>query len=42
MIERGVCQVFLQVEEANAPGRSLYRRCGFAPAWRYFYLSKPD
>ena len=33
---RGVEQVFLQVEEAN-PARSLYRRAGFAEAWRYRY-----
>lgn len=31
--ERGVDRVFLQVEEANAPARSLYRRAGFRTAW---------
>ncbi|MDB5449015.1 MAG: acetyltransferase, family [Phenylobacterium sp.] len=33
---RAVEQVFLQVEEAN-PARSLYRKAGFAEAWRYRY-----
>jgi ribosomal protein S18 acetylase RimI-like enzyme len=33
---RGVERVFLQVEEAN-PARSLYRKAGFAKAWRYRY-----
>ncbi|WP_332772830.1 GNAT family N-acetyltransferase [Phenylobacterium sp.] len=37
---RGIDRVFLQVEEGNAPARSLYRRFGFEPAWRYFYWSK--
>jgi len=36
-LERGVERVFLQVEEANAPARGLYRRAGMAPAWRYRY-----
>lgn len=39
---RGIGRVFLQVEEANAPARSLYRRAGFTPAWRYLYWSRPD
>ncbi|MFC3077020.1 GNAT family N-acetyltransferase [Phenylobacterium terrae] len=39
--DRGLTRVFLQVEEPNAPARSLYRRAGFRPAWRYFYWSKP-
>jgi ribosomal protein S18 acetylase RimI-like enzyme len=38
--QRGVERVFLQVEEGNTPARSLYRRAGFSPAWRYFYWSK--
>jgi len=33
---RGVERVFLQVEEAN-PARTIYRRAGFTPAWRYHY-----
>lgn len=39
--ERGIERVFLQVEEANAGARSLYRRAGFSRAWRYFYWSRP-
>jgi N-acetylglutamate synthase len=38
---RGIEQVFLQVEEGNSAARSLYRRFGFKPAWRYFYWSRP-
>uniref|UniRef100_UPI00286ADFBB GNAT family N-acetyltransferase n=1 Tax=Phenylobacterium sp. TaxID=1871053 RepID=UPI00286ADFBB len=38
---RGVDRMFLQVEEGNANARSLYRRFGFKPAWRYFYWSRP-
>lgn len=38
---RGIDRVFLQVEEANAKARSLYRGFGFEPAWRYFYWSRP-
>lgn len=37
---RGVDKMFLQVEEANAGARSLYRRAGFAKAWRYLYWSR--
>ena len=36
-LDRGVRRVFLQVEEANDAARSLYRRAGFATAWRYRY-----
>lgn len=36
MQARGLGRVFLQVEEAN-PARSLYRKAGFQPAWRYWY-----
>lgn len=36
-LARGVERVFLQVEEANAPARALYRRAGLAPRWRYHY-----
>ena len=38
--ERGVDRAFLQVEEKNTGARSLYRRAGFTPAWRYFYWSR--
>lgn len=38
-IQRGVSRAFLQVEEKNTGARSLYRRAGFATAWRYFYWS---
>jgi ribosomal protein S18 acetylase RimI-like enzyme len=37
---RDVERVFLQVEEGNTGARSLYRRAGFAKAWRYFYWSR--
>jgi len=37
---RGVERVFLQVEEGNQAARSLYRRAGFTPAWRYLYWSR--
>ncbi|CAN5671984.1 GNAT family N-acetyltransferase [soil metagenome] len=40
-MSRGIERAFLQVEEKNAPARSLYRRAGFTQAWRYFYWSKP-
>ncbi|CAN5864610.1 GNAT family N-acetyltransferase [soil metagenome] len=40
-MSRGIDRAFLQVEEKNAPARSLYRRAGFTQAWRYFYWSKP-
>lgn len=36
-LERGATQIFLQVEEGNAPARALYARAGFAPLWRYHY-----
>lgn len=36
-LTRGIERVFLQVEEANAPARALYRRAGLAPRWRYHY-----
>lgn len=36
---RGVTRVFLQVEEPN-PARSLYRKAGFAEAWRYRYWAR--
>lgn len=39
MAARGVENVFLQVEEEN-PARALYRKAGFAEAWRYRYWSR--
>ena len=33
---RGVTRVYLQVEESN-PARSIYRRAGLSPTWRYHY-----
>jgi GNAT superfamily N-acetyltransferase len=40
-LARGIGRAFLQVEEKNVSARSLYRRAGFEPAWRYFYWSRP-
>lgn len=37
----GVPRIFLQVEEGNGPALALYRRAGFAKAWRYRYWSRP-
>lgn len=37
---RGIEQVFLQVEEGNEVARRLYRRAGFAKAWRYLYWAR--
>jgi ribosomal protein S18 acetylase RimI-like enzyme len=34
---RALEQVFLQVEEGNTAALALYRRAGFATAWRYHY-----
>ena len=34
---RGIERVLLQVEEGNAPARSLYGRAGLRTAWRYAY-----
>ena len=34
---RGIERVFLQVDAANAPALSLYRRLGFTTAWPYAY-----
>ena len=33
-IQRGIERMFLQVEEGNAAALALYRRAGFAIAWR--------
>lgn len=35
-LQRGLTEMYLQVEEDN-PAVSLYRRAGFATAWRYHY-----
>ena len=34
---RQLTRVFLQVEEGNDAALALYRRAGFATAWRYHY-----
>jgi ribosomal protein S18 acetylase RimI-like enzyme len=34
---RGIARAFLQVDAANAPALSLYRRAGMATAWTYAY-----
>ncbi|MCR5880630.1 GNAT family N-acetyltransferase [Phenylobacterium sp. J367] len=39
ILERGVENVYLQVEEPN-PARSLYRKAGFTDAWRYHYWTR--
>ncbi|MGZ5846098.1 MAG: GNAT family N-acetyltransferase [Ramlibacter sp.] len=36
-LRRGVARVFLLVEQANAPARSLYERAGLRTAWCYDY-----
>ena len=38
--ERGIDRCFLQVEEGNAPARSLYAARGFATAWPLAYWKK--
>lgn len=35
---RGITRVFLQVDAANTPALSLYRRIGFETAWPYVYF----
>jgi N-acetylglutamate synthase len=37
VLARAVERVFLQVEVANQPARTLYLRAGFESVWRYFY-----
>ena len=37
---QGVHRVFLQVEDANLVAQGLYRKAGFATAWRYHYWRK--
>lgn len=36
-LRRGLSETFLQVEEDNTAALALYRRAGFATAWRYHY-----
>lgn len=36
-LRRGLADTFLQVEEENATALGLYRKAGFATAWRYHY-----
>ena len=38
--EQGVRRVFLQVEDDNVVAQGLYRKAGFATAWRYHYWRK--
>ena len=37
---QGVRRVFLQVEDDNVVAQGLYRKAGFATAWRYHYWRK--
>lgn len=39
-IQRGISQIFLQVEEGNAAARALYLRTGFRRVWTYEYWRK--
>lgn len=41
-LARGLNAVFLQVEESSTAALALYRRAGFATAWRYHYWRKPN
>jgi len=38
---QGVHRVFLQVEDDNVVAQGLYRKAGFATAWRYHYWRQP-
>lgn len=38
---QGVHRVFLQVEDDNLVAQGLYRKAGFATAWRYHYWRRP-
>jgi N-acetylglutamate synthase len=39
--QRGIDKVFLQVEESNIGAQALYKRAGFATAWKYVYWQLP-
>jgi GNAT superfamily N-acetyltransferase len=39
-LAQGLEQLFLQVEEHNSSAHALYRRAGFATAWRYRYWQR--
>ncbi len=39
-MQKGIEQMFLQVEEGNLAARALYLRAGFRPAWTYEYWRK--
>lgn len=40
-LAHGLNAVFLQVEESSTAALALYRRAGFATAWRYHYWRRP-
>jgi GNAT superfamily N-acetyltransferase len=40
--ERGASHAFLQVNDDNAPALAVYRKFGFATAYRYHYRARPD
>jgi N-acetylglutamate synthase len=40
--QRGLNDVFLQVEEGNTAARALYMRAGFSTVWKYVYWRKPS
>jgi ribosomal protein S18 acetylase RimI-like enzyme len=42
VLARSFNAVFLQVEESSTAALALYRRAGFATAWRYHYWRKPN
>jgi GNAT superfamily N-acetyltransferase len=39
--EQGAAQLYLQVEEVNAPARALYAKAGFADAYSYRFYRAP-